>query len=359
VPEDKRTPRVSVAIPTFNRAQMLKDAIASVLAQTCTEIEILVSDNASTDDTASVVASFDDQRLRHCPLETNVGMLGNLDRCLTLGRAPHIMILHDDDLMRPTNVAAKLAVVDAHPEVAFVHSAFAFIDVDGNVTQERMTWGLPVDPIESSETFIRRVFAHGSRVSPSGSLIRRSAIGDVRHESEEKAANDMGLWLRIARNGAAGFVDAPLVALRRHAGSLTVSSGVRTMSEDDEYAPTFETVSQMQLVMDRFAARFDGEPIPGSELRSLARRSTRSRLAGVVRAQAGPDPKRKDVLDLFVEASRIEPTLALSADGVELLATIVGGKTGGELVQRARPRLRSARARITGAAAPAPVRPES
>ncbi len=330
-----------------------------MLGQSLADIEVLVSDNSSTDDTAAVVASFDDDRLQHCPLEANIGMIANLDRCLTLGSAPHVLILHDDDVMHPRNVEAKLAVAEAHPDVAFVHSAFSFIDADGHVTQERMAWGLPIDPIETSETFIRRVFTSGSRVSPSGTLIRRRAIGDVHHEPEDKAANDMGLWLRIARHGSVGYVDEPLIALRRHAASLTVSSGVRTMADGDEYAPTFETIAQMRLVMNRFAARFAGDPIPGAELRALARKSTRSRLAGVVRDRAGPEPKRKDVLDLFVEASRIEPTLAFSADGVELLATIVGGRAGGELVSRVRPGLRSARARLTAAAGRTPARPES
>jgi glycosyltransferase involved in cell wall biosynthesis len=356
---DKRAPRVSVVIPTFNRSDLLKQAIASVLGQSLTDIEVLVSDNGSTDDTAAVVAAFDDDRLRHLPLEANVGMIANLDRCLTLGSAPYVLILHDDDVMQARNVEAKLAVADAHPEVAFVHSAFSFIDAGGQVTQQWMAWGLPIDPIETSETFIRRAFTSGSRVSPSGTLIRRSAIGDVHHEPEDKAANDMGLWLRIARHGSAGYLDEPLVALRRHAASLTVSSGVRTMAGGDEYAPTFETIAQMRLVMNRFAARFAGDPIPGAELRAMARKSTRSRLAGVVKTRAGPEAKRKDVFDLFVEASRIEPTLALSADGVELLATIVGGKSGGELVNRARPGLRSVRARLTEADGRTRARSES
>jgi hypothetical protein len=346
VSRDKRAPQVSVVIPTFNRAALLRDAITSALEQSVTNIEILVSDNGSTDDTASVVASFGDPRLQYWPLESNIGMIANLDRCLTLGRAPYLMILHDDDVMLRGNIEAKLAVAAKHPDVAFVHSAFSLIDADGRVTQDSMSFGLPIDPVETSETFIRRVFTVGSRVSPSGTLIRRGAIGDVHHEVADKAANDMGLWLRIARYGSVGYVDAPLIALRRHAASLTVSSGVSTMSDGDEYAPTFKTVTEMRVVMSRFASQFAGDPVSGRELRVRARRSTRSQLAAVIRHEAGPNPRRSDLVRLLRTGCRIEPTLPFCADGVELVAATIGGPSAAKLVHRARPGLRSVRSRV-------------
>lgn len=348
MPGDKRAPRVTVVIPTFNRASLLRESIESVLAQSFTDFELLVADNGSTDDTPRLVASIEDPRVGADRLETNIGMIGNLDRSLRMGTGPYLVVLHDDDLLHPRHLETTVAALDARPEVAFVHTAISFIDGDGRVTRERMAWGLPIDPFESSETFIRRVFTAGSRVSPSGTIVRRTALHDIRYDPDDKAANDMGLWLRIARHGEVAFVDQPLVAIRRHAASLTIASGVREMAQDDEYEATFETVEQMRIVMDRFADRFGGDPVPRWRLRALARKSSRSQLAGVIRHRAGTPPRRRDLAGLFVEASRIEPTLALSADGVELLATMVGGERAAALVHRVRPRLRSARARLRG-----------
>jgi hypothetical protein len=336
-------------IPTFNRSGLLRHAIESVLDQSLSDIEILVSDNASTDDTAAVTASFGDPRVHYCPLESNLGMIANLDRCLTLGHAPYVSIFHDDDLMRPHNLASKVAVLDDHADVVFVHSAFSYVDGAGDVTRDWMAWGRPISPFESPATFIRRVFRAGSRVSPSGTLIRRRLIRQVHHELEDQSANDVGLWLRLARHGSVAYLDEPLIALRRHSGSLTVTSGMRTMSDAGGYTPTFETTAQIRLVLDRFAARFPGDPVPARELRSLARRSTRTRLAAVISNRTGTNPSRADLVRLFTEASRIEPTLAFSADGVELLVKMVLGTGAASAVQRARPALRSARSRVRAA----------
>jgi hypothetical protein len=166
----------------------------------------------------------------------------------------------------------------------------------------------------------------------------------VHHEVDEKAANDVGLWLRLARYGTVAYLDTPLIALRRHSQSQTVSTGIRTLADAGGYAASFETIEQVRMVLDRFASRYGGDPVPARELRARARRSTRGRVATVIRHQAGSAGDRRELARLFARGLRVEPTLAVSADGVELLATIALGDGAASLVRRARPWLRSARA---------------
>jgi glycosyltransferase involved in cell wall biosynthesis len=100
--DSNRAPLLSVCIPTYNRAAMLVDAIESALTQGFEDFELIVCDNASTDDTEAVVKRYRDPRLRYCRFPELVGMYANHNRCIELARAPWIIFLHSDDRLAPS-----------------------------------------------------------------------------------------------------------------------------------------------------------------------------------------------------------------------------------------------------------------
>lgn len=109
-------PLFSICIPTYNRQEMLGQAIRSALNQTYENIEIVVSDNASVDETAQLVAGFKDSRIRYFCNDTNVGAAANWERCVTLARGTFFSWLQDDDLLLPTfvsNAVRALSSTDA------------------------------------------------------------------------------------------------------------------------------------------------------------------------------------------------------------------------------------------------------
>ena len=95
---------VTVAIPAYNRVELLTRAIASVLRQTYEPTEILVVDNNSSDDLYSAVGSFNDSRIRYVRNDENIGMVPNWNRCLSLAQGDIINILHSDDELLPNSV---------------------------------------------------------------------------------------------------------------------------------------------------------------------------------------------------------------------------------------------------------------
>lgn len=103
-------PKLSICIGTFNRARLLGETLSSIIPQMTDACEVLVSDNASTDDTQQVVAEhahrFD--RLRYFRQETNVGLDRNFDRAVELARGDYCWLFSDDDLMKPNAVARVL-----------------------------------------------------------------------------------------------------------------------------------------------------------------------------------------------------------------------------------------------------------
>lgn len=109
-------PAVSVAIPTFNRRETLRRAIESALAQTHEDLEVVVSDNASTDATEEVLRDLArDERLRVVRQPVNRGMVANLDAVLRLTRGHSAMLLSDDDWLAPRCVELALAALDKDP----------------------------------------------------------------------------------------------------------------------------------------------------------------------------------------------------------------------------------------------------
>src|SRR5512142_3007624 len=95
-------PAFSICIPNFNYARYIGETIKSVLDQTYPNYEIVVVDNASTDNSVEIVRSFGSDRIRLFQNEYNVGFAPNLDRAAMRALHPYIIMLSSDDLMRPT-----------------------------------------------------------------------------------------------------------------------------------------------------------------------------------------------------------------------------------------------------------------
>src|SRR3989338_7042609 len=94
-------PLVSVVISTYNRRAKLERAVASVLAQTLGNIEVIIVDNASTDGTQEAVKNMDDQRIRYIRNEANQGGPAARNTGIGNARAPYIALLDDDDEWMP------------------------------------------------------------------------------------------------------------------------------------------------------------------------------------------------------------------------------------------------------------------
>src|SRR5213592_2884730 len=155
-------PRVTVFIPTYNRAGLLPHAIAGVLAQTYDDFRLVVSDNASDDETPDVVASLDDPRLEYV-------------------RQP------EDDLVYPNLLERTVAELDRRPEAGLAHAAFDVIDQDGNELLSHVNWthGLEENRVESAREFIAESMRWSCRVCASTALIRTAALPQGRMVAQD------------------------------------------------------------------------------------------------------------------------------------------------------------------------------
>ncbi|MEJ7793678.1 MAG: glycosyltransferase family A protein [Gaiellaceae bacterium] len=326
-------PLVTVTIPTYNRAHLLRESLESVLAQTVKRLEVIVSDNASTDATADVVASFRDPRVSYTRLERNLGHLANLSRCLGLGTAPLVMIFQDDDLMLPHNIERKLEVLEADEGIVFVHSAFSFIDDEGQVLNEKASWWDAQTSIESPEQFVRGTLEWGLRVDLSSPLMRRRFVQGERFEEEEGLAADHGFYLRLGRKGKVAYLDEPLTASRRHASAISVTQEAHLL-EGGYYAPSFRYSSGCRVVNKRFLDRYGSEYEDVSKLRRIARSWSRRDLASIVRANTGYEPSMRSTARHISRAAKIDPTVLATRKLLLVTAWTLIGRRGRRLARR-------------------------
>jgi cellulose synthase/poly-beta-1,6-N-acetylglucosamine synthase-like glycosyltransferase len=279
-----RAPKVTIAIPTYRRPDLLRQCVAGALAQTVGEIEVLVSDNGNDGEVAEVVASFGDVRVMHAPLARNIGMAANMTRCLYLGTAPYVKVLQDDDVLMPDSIEHTLLRFERDPALTIVHSAHRVIDASGKLIEPFANWsGATSDWEMDGKTFIWRSLSSGVLFHISTALIRRDALRDDRFE-DVGGYNDLALWLRMAARGARfAYVHRPLVAIREHASSESVRQGLHVVGIGDMVnTQTLEQTRQMQDVRRAFLLH-EGYALPDrSALWSAARRDARRQLARVV-----------------------------------------------------------------------------
>jgi len=214
-------PTVSVCVPTYNQARYLGPALESVLAQTFADFEIVVSDDASTDQTPDVLAGIRDPRLRAFRQARNVGIGPNRNTCLAAARGRYVAWLDSDDLYCPDRLATQTAVLDRHPDVGLVHGAAEAIDQDG---QPLGGWPPPFDGhrIDTGRRALAELIA-SNYVTTSTVMVRRACYDRVGlYATDVDGSEDWDMWLRIACHYDLAYTATPLARYRQHADSISV-----------------------------------------------------------------------------------------------------------------------------------------
>ena len=334
---DRNMPRITVTIPTYNRAHLLPDAIRSVLEQSVTDLEVFVSDNASTDDTASVVASFEDPRIHYVRNETNVGHLANMSKGFRLGTAPFVTILPDDDVMLPGNLERKVALLEQHPDVGLAHSSAKLVHVgqDNEVLRTNVNYtGGEQDAVESASRVLRKMIGDSYWINFPTAVIRRSYVGDARFESADGLADDLGVFLRLVhRMDSIAYIAEPLVALRMHAETVSTDAGFHEF-HGAAFIPTYTAIANIKNVRERFLSQHGASMYDATELRASSRRWIRGMLLQVAKWRADPEQPASANLRLLAGAMRIDPGVIATREGVRLFVTSVVGSKGRSVIRR-------------------------
>lgn len=204
-------PRVSVIIPAYNAAATLERAVASVLAQTCRPLEVLVVDDGSTDATPQVVARLGDavRAIR----QPNQGVSVARNEALRRARGDLIAFLDADDEWLPAKLENQVDFLAANPAVDLVYTQVYCVDGQGRDRGTR--------PLERGlDTYAHLFFAN--RIPTSTVLVRRTALERAgEFDPALKITQDYDLWLRIAARGAYSGLREPLARYWMHGTGLS------------------------------------------------------------------------------------------------------------------------------------------
>jgi GT2 family glycosyltransferase len=214
--ESHGIPAVSVIIPAFNVAHFLGEALQSVKNQRFANYEVIVVDDGSPDDVASVCRPFlSDPRFSMVRID-NSGLSGARNHGISLARAPLVALLDGDDLYRPGYLEKMVAKMAEFPDAAFVTcDAISFgAGNDG----ERFSSRYPQDEPITLLRLLQKDVAVFGLCTVRTDMIR--AVGG--YDQSLRSSEDLDLWLRLLATGATGrLVAEPLVDYRRHAASLS------------------------------------------------------------------------------------------------------------------------------------------
>ncbi|WP_414528778.1 glycosyltransferase family 2 protein [Nodularia chucula] len=133
----QNTPRLSIGLPVYNGEKFIKFALDALLAQSFTDFELIISDNASTDKTEEICRAYaaQDQRIRYYRNQSNLGCSGNFNRVFELSVGEYFKWAAYDDLHAPDFLIKCVAVLDNNPSVVLCHSQAYFIDENAHLLQ--------------------------------------------------------------------------------------------------------------------------------------------------------------------------------------------------------------------------------
>jgi glycosyltransferase involved in cell wall biosynthesis len=209
--------KITVCLPTYNRAPLLKKCLASILNQTVGDYEVIVADNCSTDATAEVVRAFAHPRLRYHRHERNIGPFANMNWLIEHASGDYLCIAHDDDVYGPDFLQRESAMLDRYPNVGMVHCAVHVVDIDG--TPRQVVRAYPTTRVlPGRDEFVR--YLQGHNVCCSSVMARRALFRDNPFDSRFLSA-DFLMWIKFALRADVAYIAEPLLDMRVHPDAVT------------------------------------------------------------------------------------------------------------------------------------------
>src|SRR5262249_23365445 len=289
-------PLVSVVLTTFNRSALVSPAIESVLRQTVSDLELIVVDDCSTDDTRDVVGRIPDPRLSLVAHETNLGLAAARNSGVERARGRFVCFLDDDDEWRQDKLAAQLATFEAQ-------------DAGGEIlvsSQARVEDGIssavrPVRGPRPDEPLSEYLMCGEGLIVPSSVLLTRTAALAALPEAGQRRFEDYSLYLSLEERGFRFvLVEEPLVVWHVDVTRPRLSRTV-TFSEAEDWLDDWN--ERVTLKARRAFLAREGAPF-------VSRRGNRWKIAttvgtAVVSGSTSPREGLKSVAKALLPASAV------------------------------------------------------
>lgn len=201
---------VSIITPSFNTAKYISETIQSVLDQTYTNWEMIIVDDASTDDTDMIVASFNDDRIRYFKHKINMGAAVCRNEAIKAAKGRFIAFLDSDDYWHPEKLEKQIAFMEKENS-AFSYTYYTEVDDDGNFLNKI---------IKGPKKITKRQMFDYCWPGCLTVIYDKTVVGDVSIPTLKKR-NDYALWLKICKKSVCKLLPETLACYRIRTGSLS------------------------------------------------------------------------------------------------------------------------------------------
>lgn len=211
--------KVSVIIPTYNQPMLLCEAIDSVLNQTFNDLELIIVDDGSTDNTSDIIARYKKRsnKIRYF-FQKNGGPSAARNAGIQLSNGEYVSFLDHDDILLPTKIEKQVDFLSTNKNFGMVFSNAYEFNREGVTKKYRLK---NIDRRQMSGYILKYLIMRCFILSPSV-MIRRTVLDDIGYfDTRFLFSQDWDYWLRVARKYEIGFLDEVLVGYRRHAGNIT------------------------------------------------------------------------------------------------------------------------------------------
>lgn len=209
--------RVSIIVPTRNRASLVGETIDAILKQTFRDLEVIVVDDCSQDDTESIIRGYADDRVRYFYHDSGRLVAVNRNYGMSQATGEYLAFCDDDDIWLPDRLEKQLPEFEKDDHLELVCSNAVIFNEKGDIR--------PFHPAGlAARDFTFNSLLRDNKIITSSVTVRKSVIDEVGMMDTSPAlvtGQDYELWLRIARKYPVKYLDLPLVKYRVHSGNAT------------------------------------------------------------------------------------------------------------------------------------------
>ncbi len=206
--------KVSICIPQYNRKDALRLVIEDVLSQTYRDFELIIVDDASTDETYKVVSEFSDSRIRYFRNPENLGLYPNFNKCIELSSGEYVAIYHNHDRYAKTIVEESVKILDNYPNVGFVHTGTSlYFQAKQTINMVRK---LPV--VSNGHWMATRIIERWDSLIHQPTVMARKKFYELVGSYDDQlysGSADSAIWLKMCMLGDVGYIRKPLMHVTR------------------------------------------------------------------------------------------------------------------------------------------------
>jgi len=247
-------PLVSILMPAYNHAKYIRQAIDSALNQTCENIEIIISDNASTDGTTEIIKSYTDKRIRANFFSENHGATANGQYCFEQARGKYVGVLFTDDYWDLTKIEKQIAVFEKNKDLGAVFTHAQIINDDGGVEglDDHPMKRVFIQPNRTQAQWLRYFFYFSNCLCMPSALIiaddyKKITINGISHGLRQ--LGDFSAWIQLVKQ-------KPIHIIRENLTCHRVRNDLGNMSASTQ-ENNIRNANELKMIMQEF---FDDMP---------------------------------------------------------------------------------------------------